>query len=107
MLNPILIKKNYIVMNLINILHLHHQYHYLNNRQLSKKGNILNSMLIMKNYFVMNLINILHLQHQFHYLNNNQLSKRKLNNFNSNNEELYCNDFAKYLAPSSPILFPE
>ena len=33
----ILMMKNCIVMNLINILHIRYQYHYLNNNQLSKK----------------------------------------------------------------------
>ena len=64
-------------------------------------------MLIMKNYIVINLLNILHLQHQYYSLNNNQLRKRKHLKSNANNEELYCNEFDKYFAPSSPILFPE
>ena len=64
-------------------------------------------MLIKKNYTVMNLINILHLHLQYYYLNNNQLRKRKLRKSNVNNEELYCNEFDKYFAPSAPILLPE
>ena len=64
-------------------------------------------MLIMKNYIVMNLINILHLLNLYDYLNNNQLIKEELHKFNTNNEELYCNEYDKYFAPSAPILLPE
>ena len=77
MINSMLVKKNYIVMKLINIEHLLDQYYYLNNNETMKKENLINSMIIMKNYIVMQLINIEHLLNQYHYLNNNEIMKKK------------------------------
>ena len=37
LLNSMILKKNYIVMNLINIEHLQNQYHSLNNNEIMKK----------------------------------------------------------------------
>ena len=66
------IKKNYIVMKLLNIEHLRNQYYYLNynemNNEIMKKENLINSNSIKKNYIVISLINIEHLLNQYFYL---------------------------------------
>ena len=71
------------------------------------KGNIINPMILMKHYIVKHLKDILLLLRQYHYLNNNERIKNKPFKFNANNEALYCNEFERYFAPSSPILLSE